>query len=366
MNDTMPRSRIEEKLSKHKEDLMGESVSKIMEFNKRPIEIKEYLDQYIIGQDEGKKVLATAIAFHYKRLGTAMKKEIETNGGDIAKALKNIETPKANIMLIGPSGVGKTYTSEIASDIIGVPFVKQDMTKFSETGYVGQNVTDILIDLYVSADENPFLAQTGIVYLDEIDKISGSAVVGRDVSGKGVQNGLLKIVEGQENRVGDAGLMLSTKNVLFIASGAFEGVERVVENRLRRQKVEQKRNWKSYLSTEDLVDYGMERQLMGRFPVKVVYDQLTSRNLFDIMKTCKKSPLHSYQSDFKAWDIDLQIEDDALSEIARFAEVEGTGARGLTGILNKVLLEEMYTLPGSYQGELKIGKDYVTRRLQNE
>ena len=126
MNDTMPRSRIEEKLSKHKEDLMGESVSKIMEFNKRPIEIKEYLDQYIIGQDEGKKVLATAIAFHYKRLGTAMKKEIETNGGDIAKALKNIETPKANIMLIGPSGVGKTYTSEIASDIIGVPFVKQD------------------------------------------------------------------------------------------------------------------------------------------------------------------------------------------------------------------------------------------------
>ena len=197
-------------------------------------------------------------------------------------------------------------------------------------------------------------------------KASAHLVVGRDVSGKGVQNGLLKIVEGQENRVGDAGLMLSTKNVLFIASGAFEGVERVVENRLRRQKVEQKRNWKSYLSTEDLVDYGMERQLMGRFPVKVVYDQLTSRNLFDIMKTCKKSPLHSYQSDFKAWDIDLQIEDDALSEIARFAEVEGTGARGLTGILNKVLLEEMYTLPGSYQGELKIGKDYVTRRLQNE
>ena len=226
---------IEEKLSELKdenEEKLKESVQPIIEFNKIPKDLKQYLDRYVIGQEEGKKVLSTAIAFHYKRLGKGIKDEMENNGGDIESALKNTKTPKANIMIIGPSGVGKTYTSETASDMVGVPFIKQDMTKFSETGYVGQDISDILLDLFIKAEGNPYVAQMGMVYLDEIDKIASSPTLGRDVSGRGVQNGLLKIVEGVENNldVGRQKVKLSTKHVLFIASGAYENLDVIVKN----------------------------------------------------------------------------------------------------------------------------------------
>tara|TARA_Y100000034_G_scaffold41320_2_gene50861 strand:- start:19233 stop:20351 length:1119 start_codon:yes stop_codon:yes gene_type:complete len=360
------KQKIEGIMNERKEQNMRESLQPILEFNQTPVEIKTYLDKYIIGQEEGKKTISTAISFHYKRLGNAIRHELEENGGDIATALKNTKTPKANIMMIGPSGCGKTYTAEVSSELVNVPFIKQDMTKFSETGYVGQNLSDVLVDLFISAQGNPYLAQIGMVYLDEIDKVAAENVCGRDVSGKGVQNGLLKLVEGMDNTL-DLGMQkipLSTKHVLFIASGAYENLETIVKKRLTRQNISVNGNWKDYLLTKDLTDYGMETQLMGRFPVRVMYDQLKNNDLKDIMIKSKNSPLHAYIDDFGSWDINLSFTDDAIKEVANYAEKEGTGARGLTGVLNKVLLDDMYSLPGKMKGELNVNKDYVSRRVE--
>ena len=360
------RSRIDEKVHGLKQENNAEAIQPILEFNQIPTEIKAQLDEYIIGQEEGKKVLSTAIAFHYKRLGTAIKKELAENGGDVEKALKNTNTPKANILIVGPSGCGKTYTSETASNLVGVPFITQDMTKFTEAGYVGQDTSTILSDLLIAANGNPLLAQMGIVYLDEIDKITSSPSIGRDVSGRGVQNGLLKIVEGVDNYVDMGGekVNISTKHVLFIASGAYENLDLIVKNRMQRQGIDSGERWEDYLLTSDMVNYGMERQLMGRFPVRVVYNPLTSQNLVDIMRESKNSPLHAYTDDFKVWGIDLDVKPGALEIIADYAELEGTGARGLTSIFNRVLLDDMFKLPGTYEGTLEINKEYVEARLK--
>lgn len=369
MNEEMTEDRrrmIEGKLQESKEEKLIESIQPIIEFNQTPKQLKDYLDRFIIGQDMGKKVMATGIAFHYRRLGNALKQEFDNNGGDMEAAFKSTNTPKANIMIIGPSGTGKTYTAETASDMVGVPFVKQDMTKFSETGYVGSSPQDILIDLLTTADGNPFLAQMGIVYLDEIDKIAGRSTAGRDVSGTGVQNGLLKLIEGVENNL-DLGMQkvkLSTKHNLFIGSGAYEDLDRLVAARYQRQGLELEGDWKKALTTDDLVNYGMERQLVGRFPVRVFYDPLESDDLKRIMVESEHSPLFAYMDDFKAWGINLKISDDALMEVAKHAEREGTGARGLTGTLNTVLLDHMFEQPGNYRGEIMIDRDYVLRRLE--
>lgn len=366
----LERKKIIENLFKEKEkEMMREAFEQILNFNKTPIEIKNFFDKYIVGQEEAKKVMATAIAFHYRRVGQAIKKEIEKNNGDFDLALKNATTPKANILLIGPSGCGKTYTAEKAAQIVNVPFVKEDLTKFSETGYVGRDLSEIAIDLLNESKNNFYLASVGIVYLDEIDKITAVYTIGRDVSGLGVQNGLLKLVEGADNFIQSplGNIPFSTKHVLFIASGAFEGLDVIVKGRLERQKVKlDGKNWQDYLLTYDLVSYGMSRQLMGRFPVRVFYNQLTKDDLISIMKKSEDSPLKAYINDFKDWDIELSFTRGALEKIAEFAEKEGVGARGLTGILNKILLEYMYQLPGNYKGELKIDKEYVNKKLKND
>ena len=267
------------------------------------------------------------------------------------------------ICIVGPTGCGKTYTSETASQLVGVSFVHEDMTRFSEVGYVGQNATDILVDLLLAGGGNPRVAQMGIVYLDEIDKIATETVAYKDVSGKGVQKGLLHLVDGAENTVhiGKERISLSTKHVLFIAGGAFEDLEGLVKKRMARQGFQG--NWRDYLMTEDLVSFGMERQLMGRFPVKVLYDQLTTQDLKDIMSRSEGSSLLAYRNDLKAWGIDLEFTDDALTEVARRAEKEGTGARGLTSVIHRVLLEDLYSLPGTYTGEFVVDKNYVKERL---
>ena len=357
------RQRIKEKIELLKEEQTSQAVKEIIEFNKTPAELKASMDSFIIGQEKGKKIISTAIAFHYKRLGGALKKTLAENDGDIDLALRNTRTPRANILMIGPSGCGKTYTSQTTSRLAGVAFVHEDMTRFSEVGYVGQDATDILIDLLMAAGGNPRVAQMGIVYLDEIDKIATETVFFKDVSGRGVQKGLLHLVDGADNTVhiGKERISLSTKHVLFIAGGAFENLEPLVRKRMLGQGFQG--NWKDHLLTDDLVAFGMERQLMGRFPVKVVYDQLTTQDLKDIMTRSADSVLLAYTLDLKAWGIELEFTDGALTEVARCAEQEGTGARGLISIFHRVLLDDMYRLPGSYAGEFVVDANYVKERL---
>jgi ATP-dependent Clp protease ATP-binding subunit ClpX len=357
------QQRIEDKIELLREEQTAQAVQEIIEFDKTPADLKAAMDGFIIGQERGKKVISTAIAFHYKRLGGALKEALAENNDDISLALRNIRAPRANIMMIGPSGCGKTYTSETTSRLAGVAFVHEDMTRFSEVGYVGQDATDILIDLVFAAGGNPTLAQMGIVYLDEIDKIASEIVAYKDVSGRGVQKGLLHLVDGTDNtvQIGKERIQLSTKNVLFIAGGAFENLEGLVKQRMGRQGYQG--NWKDYLLTDDLVAFGMERQLMGRFPVKVVYDRLTTQDLKDILTRSADSVLLAYTSDLKAWGIDLELTDDALGEVARRAEQEGTGARGLISVIHRVLLEDMYRLPGSHTGKFVVDGDYVKEKL---
>jgi len=357
------RQRIEEKIARLREEQEIEAVEEIIAFNKTPSQLKADMDRFVIGQEKGKKIMATAIAFHYRRLGDALRKRSIENNGDIDAILRNTRTPKANILIIGPTGCGKTYTSETASQLVGVSFVHEDITKFSEVGYVGQNASDILVDLLLVSGGNPHVAQMGIVYLDEIDKIATEVIAYKDVSGKGVQKGLLHMVDGTENTVhiGKERISLSTKHVLFIAGGAFEDLDRIVKKRMDSQDLQG--HWQDYLMTDDLVAFGMERQLMGRFPVKVVYDQLTKQDLKDILIKSQGSALVSYTNDFKAWGIDLAFTDSALAEIARRAEKEGTGARGLINIIHRVLLEDMYRLPGSHTGEFMVDQKYVEEKL---
>jgi ATP-dependent Clp protease ATP-binding subunit ClpX len=357
------RERIEEKMEEMRDKQTREAVQEILEFNRTPADLKGEIDRFVIGQEKGKKVISTAIAFHYRRLGKALREAMVENGDDIDAALKNMSTPKANILLVGPTGCGKTYTSEVASQLVGVSFVHEDMTRFSEVGYVGRNATDILIDLLAAAGGNPHVAQMGVVYLDEIDKVATEVVSYKDVSGKGVQKGLLHLVDGVDNVVdlGREKISLSTKHVLFIAGGAFETLDTIVKHRMSRQGIQG--NWSDYLMTADLVVFGMERQLMGRFPVKVVYEGLTIQDLKDILSKSAGSPLLAYGSDLKAWDIDLEFTDEALAEVAARAQREGTGARGLVSILHRVLLDDMYKLPGTYTGEFVVDAEYVRSRV---
>jgi ATP-dependent Clp protease ATP-binding subunit ClpX len=347
-----------------------------LEFNLKPKEVKAYLDKYVIKQEEAKKTLSIAICDHYNHVSDCAKSEKLQNDPKIHNEYEE-EYSKQNVLLIGPTGVGKTYLIKTLAKLIGVPFVKADATKFSETGYVGGNVEDIIRDLVSEADGNVELAKYGMVFIDEIDKIaSASNLMGKDVSGRGVQTGLLKLMEETEvdlNTPYDPisqmqALMefqkkgkvekriINTKHILFFVSGAFNQLEEIIKERLLEQrigfgaKVGSKKQNVDYMKecrSDDLVKFGFEPEFVGRLPVRVVCHELSVDDLYNITKHSEGSIIKQYKRAFKAYGIDVAFLDESLYQISERAYEEKTGARALSTVCEKVFRDYKFELPSS-------------------
>jgi endopeptidase Clp ATP-binding regulatory subunit ClpX len=349
-----------------------------LRFDYKPRDVKAYLDRFVIQQDEAKKVLSVALCDHYHHVRLAL------DGKDQPGYAKQ------NVLLLGPTGVGKTYLIRSLADLIGVPFVKADATKFSETGYVGADVEDLVRDLVRRADGDVARAQYGIIYLDEIDKIaSASQQAGRDVSGRGVQTNLLKLMEetevparaphdlaGQLQAFMDLSqrgakkspAVINTKHILFVVSGAFGGLDKITRKRVRESTIGFAASGQPDLSdarlldsaqTSDFIEYGFEPEFIGRLPVRVVCHPLKEDDLFQILKSSEGSIVRQYEQSFGAYGIEVLFRDDGLRRIASMAMEEKTGARGLMTICERIFRHLKFELPSTATRQVLVTRELV-------
>lgn len=357
-----------------------ESLKKIQSFALKPKEIRDYLNRYVIQQNEAKKVLSVAICDHYNHVRRCLENP----------SLLDNEYSKQNILLVGPTGVGKTYLMRNIARLVGVPFVKADATKFSETGYVGNDVEELVRDLVKAANGNVQLAQYGIIYIDEIDKIASSFGPnggGKDVSGRGVQINLLKLMEDTEvnlfspnDIMGQMQAMMgrgsktkaqtiNTRHILFIVSGAFDQLAESVKKRIDATAIGFGSNLDTddtptskYLSqagTADYIQYGFEPEFIGRVPVRVSCEALTAKDLALILTSSEGSLLNQYREDFRGYGVDFNITDEAIDDIATRAHHEKTGARGLMTVLESLFRNYKFELPSTGIKSFEVTTDTI-------
>lgn len=346
---------------------------------KKPVEVKKFLDEYVIGQDEAKKTLAVAVYNHYKRL--------QQKNSDVSSAANNndVEIEKSNIIMVGETGTGKTLLAKSIARLLNVPFAIVDATVFTESGYVGEDVESILSRLLQVCNYDVAAAERGIVFIDEIDKIArkgDNPSITRDVSGEGVQQGLLKLLEGSEVLVPPQGgrkhpeqklVKINTQNILFICGGAFDGIDRVIARRVQTNTIgfnvdkelqeDMKKNLLRYVNPQDLKSFGLIPELLGRLPVVTHLDPLDAPTLRSILTEPKNALVKQYKKLFELEGIQLSIEEDVLNFMVEKAMEYKLGARGLRSICEGILTDAMYEMPSSKETQFVLDLEYARRKF---